>query len=68
MHQGSVLEPLLFVLYISNLPEVVNTMVNIYADDTKLYGTVQTETQRKAIQNYIMSMNMSNAGGSGINS
>ena len=35
--QGSVLGPILFIPYINDLPEVVNSIVKIFADDTKLY-------------------------------
>lgn len=34
--QGNVLEPILFILFINDLPEVVNSIVKIFADDTKL--------------------------------
>ena len=36
--QGSVLGPILFILYINDLPEVVSSSVKIFADDTKLYN------------------------------
>ena len=36
--QGSVLGPILFILYINDLPEVVNSIVKIFADDTKIYN------------------------------
>lgn len=35
--QGSVMGPLLFVLYVNDIPDVVSGKVKMYADDTKLY-------------------------------
>ena len=36
--QGSILEPLLFVLYVNDLPDVVTKCtVNMYADDVAIY-------------------------------
>ena len=40
--QGSVLGPILFVVFINDLPDVVENVVRIFADDTKLYGSVST--------------------------
>ncbi len=34
--QGSVLEPVLFVLLINDLPSLVQSVMKIFADDTKL--------------------------------
>ncbi len=39
--QGSVLGPILFVVYINDLPENVNLKVKMFADDTKLYRHIR---------------------------
>jgi hypothetical protein len=38
--QGSVLGPVLFLLFINDLPAVINTRCQIFADDTKLYHPI----------------------------
>ena len=38
--QGSVMGPVLFVVYINDLPEVVKRILTMFADDTKVYGPV----------------------------
>ena len=38
--QGSVLDPLLFLIYINDLPDEVTSMCKIFADDTSLFSKV----------------------------
>ena len=38
VHQGSILDPTCFLLYINNLPDDAICNIAIYADDTSLYS------------------------------
>ena len=38
--QGTVLGPLLFVVFVNDLPDVVSSSIKMFADDTKIYRSV----------------------------
>ena len=51
--QGSILGPVLFTMYINDLPECVNSLSKIFADDTKVYDD---STKHDKIQQDINSL------------
>jgi hypothetical protein len=40
--QGSILEPLLFLLFINDIVTDIKASIKLFADDTSLYATVDT--------------------------
>ena len=48
--QGSVLRPLLFVIYVNELPEVVNNILFLFADDAKLFSRIVDLNDRVNLQ------------------
>ena len=51
--QGSVLGPLMFVIFINDLPDAVSSTIKIFADDTKIYRKVNNDEDREILQNDI---------------
>ena len=51
--QGSVLGPLLFILYINDLPNHVNSSIQMFADDTKIFTKVDKPEDTTKLQHNI---------------
>ena len=54
--QGSILGPILFLIYINDMPEVVKSMCILFADDAKLFGKVNVREEDTTLQNDIDSL------------
>ena len=48
--QGSILGPLLFILYINDLPSAVSSTMKIFADDVAMYCSVDSQSDCIAFQ------------------
>ena len=66
--QGSVLGPLLFLIYVSYISDGVSSNVILFADDTKLYSRVERQEDCHTLQedinklvNWLMMFNTENA-------
>ena len=53
MPQGSVLGPTLFVIFINDMPDVVRSMCQLFADDAKIFRSIKSLDDNKALQDDI---------------
>ena len=49
--EGSVLGPLLFILYVNDIPDLVNSKVKMFADDIKVYTQITSFSNALSFQN-----------------
>ena len=56
--QGNVLGPILFVLYINDLPENIVSNVYMSADDTKVFKTITSPHDQHTLQNRLRLFNI----------
>ncbi len=54
--QGSVLGPILFVIFINDLPDAVGSYVKIFADDTKVFTQIKKEDDWMQLQDDLDSL------------
>ena len=48
--QGSVLGPLLFIMYVNDIPEILSSTSSMFADDTKVWREVDRQDGREGLQ------------------
>ena len=48
--QGSVLGPILFLIFINNLPDTVNSTVHLFADDCVIYRNIWKSEDQQILQ------------------
>ena len=55
--QGSVLGPLLFILYVNDLPQWITNHMRIFADDTKIWAKISSEKDSCSLQTDLDKLN-----------
>ena len=53
--QGRVLGPVLFLIFINDLPDAMDCALKLFADDTKLYSAIATHSDEEKLQGNIFS-------------
>ncbi|XP_069105722.1 uncharacterized protein [Argopecten irradians] len=54
--QGSVLGPILFLIYVNDMPDMLDCTIKLFADDTKLSAKITSDDDRSKLQENINKM------------
>ncbi len=56
--QGSVLGPALFLLHVNDLPNTIESFTKLFANDTKIYAKINTNTDNHTLQGNLDKLNV----------
>ena len=54
--QGSVLAPVLFIIYVNDLPDIIHSSIQMFLDDTKVFNKITCSSDCEELQRDINSL------------
>ena len=54
--QGSVLGPVLFIIYVNDLPDIIHSSIQMFADDNKVFNKITCSSDCEELQRDIDSL------------